>query len=381
MPALLRFFEIYFPPSVMRKVGTFVIFIIIGFILQDFLILFFITFIFSYLFLEVGETLAEKIRTWGKTWKRNTIHTVAEKYSKTNTIVTVLYIIFVILMVFIFANIIPKVSTEIGEFIKRAWDITKNTQSIVTRLENTMNLNLGLDKFVADILNTENIEKFWQKIISYIRDGGIILMKFLIALILSYIFILERSEIEKFLKRIQWGNFSFFYEEWAIIAEKFWKGFWLIFRAQGMIALVNTVLTTIWLTLIGILWAGWGFPYMITLALIVFVFWFVPVFGTFISSAPIIIIGYGLWGWPIVVAIIAMIAIVHAVEAYYLNPKIVSAYVHFPVFVTFIILILAEHFFGLIGLLIGIPVTIMLIDLTHDIDKYIDDVKKRLQNG
>jgi hypothetical protein len=51
----------------MRKVGTFVIFIIIGFILQDFLILFFITFIFSYLFLEVGETLAEKIRTWGKT--------------------------------------------------------------------------------------------------------------------------------------------------------------------------------------------------------------------------------------------------------------------------------------------------------------------------
>ncbi len=67
MPALLRFFEIYFPPSVMRKVGTFVIFIIIGFLLQDFLILFFITFIFSYLFLEVGETLAEKIRTWGKT--------------------------------------------------------------------------------------------------------------------------------------------------------------------------------------------------------------------------------------------------------------------------------------------------------------------------
>jgi predicted PurR-regulated permease PerM len=381
MPTILRFFKIYLPPSVLRKVGTFVIFILIGFILQDFLILFFITFIFAYLFLEVGEVLASKIHNWWKWWKKDKIHTIAEKYSKTNTLVTVLYIVFVILMVFVFANIIPKVWTEIGEFIKRAWDITKNTQSIVIRLETSMNLNLGLDKFVADILSTENIESFWKIIGEYIKNAGIILMKFFIALILSYIFILERAEIERFLKRIQWGNFSFFYEEWAIIAEKFWKGFGLIFRAQGMIALTNTVLTTIWLTIIGLVWVGGAFPYMITLALIVFVFGFVPVFGTFISSAPIIIIGYGLWGWPIVVAIIAMIAVVHAVEAYYLNPKIVSAYVHFPVFVTFVILILAEHFFWLIGLLIGIPVSIILIDLTHDIDRYIDDVRKRLQHG
>jgi len=270
---------------------------------------------------------------------------------------------------------------EIGEFIKRAWDITKNTQAIVMRLEASMNLNLWLDKIVTDIMNTQNIEALGQTVISSIRDGGIILTKFLIALILSYIFILERGDIEKFLKRIQWGNFSFFYEEWAIIAEKFGKGFGLIFRAQGMIAVVNTLLTTIGLTLIGLIGTGGAFPYMITLALIVFIFGFVPVFGTFISSTPIIIIGYGLWGWPIVVAIIAMIAIVHAVEAYYLNPKIVSSYVHFPVFITFIILLLAENFFWLIGLLIGIPVTIILIDLTHDIDRYIDDVKKRLQNG
>ncbi len=118
-----------------------------------------------------------------------------------------------------------------------------------------------------------------------------------------------------------------------------------------------------------------------TLALIVFIFGFVPVFGTFISSVPIIIIGYGLGDWPIVVAIVAMIAVVHAVEAYYLNPRIVSAYVHFPVFITFIILLLGEHFFGLIGLLIGIPVVSIIIDIARDINLYIDDVKRRLQNG
>jgi predicted PurR-regulated permease PerM len=85
----------------------------------------------------------------------------------------------------------------------------------------------------------------------------------------------------------------------------------------------------------------------------VFIFGFIPVFGTFLSGVPILIIGYGYGSNPhdsliIVGAILAMIAIVHAVEAYYLNPKIVSSYVHFPVFITFVILLVSEHFFGLV---------------------------------
>lgn len=110
----------------------------------------------------------------------------------------------------------------------------------------------------------------------------------------------------------------------------------------------------------------------------VFILGFIPVFGVFLGSIPIIIIGYGLGGWPIVIACTLMVLIVHATEAYYLNPKIVSAYVHFPVFITFIVLLLSEHAFGLIGLLIGVPVASILIDLTEDIDGYINDVKKRL---
>lgn len=95
---------------------------------------------------------------------------------------------------------------------------------------------------------------------------------------------------------------------------------------------------------------GEAFPYIFTLSLVVFIFGFIPVFGTFLSGIPILIIGYGYGATAhdsliIVGAIVAMIAIVHAVEAYYLNPKIVSSYVHFPVFITFVILLVSEHFF------------------------------------
>ena len=88
------------------------------------------------------------------------------------------------------------------------------------------------------------------------------------------------------------------------------------------------------------------------------------------------IIGYGFGGFPVVIAIIVMIALIHAVEAYFLNPKIVSSYTHFPIFVTFSMLIIAEHMMGMVGLLIGVPLLAILISVFRDLDAYITSVRK-----
>lgn len=153
---------------------------------------------------------------------------------------------------------------------------------------------------------------------------------------------------------MQDGNFRFLYRQYANIATRIRDGFGLIFKAQSIIALTNAIITAIGLLLIGLFMShgSGGFPYIFTLSLIVFIFGFIPVFGTILSTIPIIIIGYGYGGFPIVTAILIMMTIVHAIEAYILNPKIVSSYIDFPVFITFIILIVSEHFFGLVGLLI-----------------------------
>lgn len=78
----------------------------------------------------------------------------------------------------------------------------------------------------------------------------------------------------------------------------------------------------------------------------------------------------------VVLASLVMIAFIHAVEAYYLNPKIVSSYMEFPVFVTFAILLISEHFMGFVGLLIGVPLFYILIDVLRDADGYIEKIKK-----
>lgn len=152
----------------------------------------------------------------------------------------------------------------------------------------------------------------------------------------------------------------------------------MIFKAQSFIALANAFFTAIGLIIISLIHAtGHGFPLLFTLSLIVFICGFIPVFGTFLSGVPIIILGYGYGGTNVVLACILMITIIHIIEAYYLNPKIVSSYMHFPIFITLVILLISEHLFGLIGLLIGVPLFSIIISIIEDIDRYIDKQKKK----
>lgn len=332
-----------------KKMIAYSLLFLIGYVLTDFLVLFFVTFLFAYIFLELGTYLAKKIHEWGLHGKADRMHIIARKYATTNIVITCLYIVFISIVVFIFVNILPQIGGEINRFLREAPKIASQGQDFLLTIEKSTNLDLGLSSFIGDMVSSDNLESIGQKAISYITNAGIIFTKFLIALILSYLFIIDRKRIEKFLGQIKNGNFKFLYLEWSIIAKKMGTGFGLIFKAQSIIALVNAILTTIGLIVISIIHGGAPFPFIFTLSLIVFIAGFIPVFGTFLSGIPILILayGYGTGGdeVAIVLSCIFMIAVVHIVEAYYLNPKIVSSYVHFPVFITFVILLISEHAF------------------------------------
>jgi len=58
-----------------------------------------------------------------------------------------------------------------------------------------------------------------------------------------------------------------------------------------------------------------------------------------------------------------MIVALHALETYFLNPTLMSIKTKLPIFFTFIVLIMAEHFMGVWGLLFGIPLFLFFLDL------------------
>ena len=376
--SLKTLLPIIFWETFWKKLIAYTLLLLIGYAIKDFLILFFITFLFAYIFLELGTWLANKIHTWWETGKQDTPHKIARKYATANIVISVLYIIFVLILVFIFVNILPQIGRELDGFLKNSSRIATQWQDFFTRIEESTSLDLGLDRLVSDFVSSDNLESIGKNAVTYVTNAGIIFTKFLIALILSYLFIIDRKRIEKFLGQIRNGNFRFLYDEWAIIAKKVGNGFGLIFQAQSIIAFVNAILTTIWLIMISFFHGGGAFPFIFTLSLIVFICGFIPVFGTFLSWIPILILGYGYGEFSVVLACVTMIAVVHFVEAYYLNPKIVSSYIHFPIFVTFVILLVSEHLFGLIGLLIGIPFFSVILGLIEDFDGYVSEIKKKI---
>lgn len=367
-----RFFE---------KLIAFGTLFLVWYLLSDFLLLFFITFLFSYLFLEAGSWVVGVIHAWWLHNRRNRASEIALRYNNTNIVVTMLYLLFITIIILVFVNIIPQIIQEIGQFIAWAPRIAYKIQEFTLKIQQLLNIDLGLNEIVGDIVNTKNLEAIGQTTLGYLKNTGIILTKFFIGLILSYIFVIERKQILKFLSKMKYGNFAFFYTEYAIIAQKIGNGFGAILKAQSIIAMANAILTSIGLLVISFSHGGSVFPFIFTLSLIVLIFWFIPVFGTFISGVPILIIAYGYGWWVSFLLCIAMIAIVHAVEAYYLNPRIVSSYVHIPVFMTFLILLVSEHFFGLIGLLIGVPLFVITLSFMEDIDIHISRIKQKFNAG
>lgn len=128
------------------------------------------------------------------------------------------------------------------------------------------------------------------------------------------------------------------------------------FEAQGVIAVLNTLLTFFALSMLGITNA-------LFLGAIVFVCSFVPVLGVVFSSIPIAAMalvqpGGNLW---LALKAVAAIIVVHFIETSFLNPKIIGDMLHLHPVMVLGVLALGEHYFGVWGLLLGVPVTVYVI--------------------
>jgi predicted PurR-regulated permease PerM len=61
--------------------------------------------------------------------------------------------------------------------------------------------------------------------------------------------------------------------------------------------------------------------------------------------------GFGMMLWAI-----ALIAVIHAIEAYILNPRIYGAYLRINPVLVLAVLVIGNHLFGIWGMILGIPV-------------------------
>lgn len=128
-----------------------------------------------------------------------------------------------------------------------------------------------------------------------------------------------------------------------------------VVRGQLTICIINGVLT-----LVGLLLLKVKFAFL--LATMAAVFSLVPIFGSILSTIPIVIVGLSSGLSTALLAVLWIVGI-HALEANLLNPKIMgdAAKIH-PVLVV-LALVTGEHFYGLVGALLAVPIMSIFVTI------------------
>ncbi|HEY8889788.1 MAG TPA: AI-2E family transporter [Clostridium sp.] len=218
----------------------------------------------------------------------------------------------------------------------------------------------GNMKYLAPIFQQINIASYAktgiQSIMIFITDFGAWSLNFIMAFVLSLVFVLEKDSVLKFLSKFKRSKVSAAYNYLSCFGNNFLNSFGKVIRAQIMIAIANTILSIIGLTIM-------GFPALFALAFMIFILSLVPIVGVFFSLIPLCLIAFKIGGLIKVVFVVIMIFVIHAVESYVLNPKLMSDTTHLPIFFTFTTLIISENFMGTWGLILGIPMVIFVLDL------------------
>jgi predicted PurR-regulated permease PerM len=175
-------------------------------------------------------------------------------------------------------------------------------------------------------------------------------------LILSFLISVDFPRISRGVQRIKQSRAHWIYDEFAPFLVSFGRLIGRAFQAQGMIAVVNTLLTLISIQFLGIENAAF-------LCGMVFLCSFIPVLGVVLSSVPIAIMALVQEGGGLILALssIGAILLIHFIETSLLNPKILGDMLHLHPVLVLTILAISEHFFGVWGLLLGIPVIVYLI--------------------
>jgi predicted PurR-regulated permease PerM len=128
-----------------------------------------------------------------------------------------------------------------------------------------------------------------------------------------------------------------------------------VVRGQLTICVINGVLTLAGLLLLKVKFA-------LLLGCLAAVFSLVPIFGSILSTIPIVLVALST-GISTALFALAWIVVIHALEANLLNPKIMgdAAKIH-PVVVV-LALIVGEHFFGIVGALLAVPLLSIAVTL------------------
>lgn len=265
-------------------------------------------------------------------------------------IVLAVYALILLGFYFVITKYAPKIIVQFEELIK----------SVISYYQDPPKGANDIVEYISDFLSkydvTAQLKNGATLILQSLSTLGSFGISLLLALLLSFFFTIEKDRMFSFSRNFLSGPYAWFFKDINYFAKIFVNTFGVVLEAQFFIAIANTVLTLVGLSLMKM-------PQLDTLVVMVFILSMIPVAGVIISAIPMALIAYTDGGLRMVAYVLLLLLLIHALESYVLNPKLMSSKTNLPIFYTFVVLFVSEHIFGTWGLIVGIPIFIFLLEV------------------
>ena len=340
MEAFINFFKKPF----IRRIFILICIFAVSIWLRDMLSIFLMTFMLIY----IGNSLQKLI-------SRICFH-FFKRRPNPRVIIVIIYALAIFAMVLFFWIYIPLVIHQITYLISGLSTYFKNPPSANSNTSS----HFSITSIVSFVSSHVNISKYMESggatIASFLTNIGSASVNIFLSIILSLFFLLGKNSVHTFLRQFKDSKLHWLYGDIRYFVYKFSNTFGKVIQTQLIISAINALISMCALIIM-------HFPAVFGLTAMIFVLGMIPVAGVFVSLVPLSIIGYVTGGISKVIWVLVLIAVLHALEGYVLNPRLMSNATRLPVFITFLILLVSEHVVGLWGLIIGIPIVVFLLDI------------------
>lgn len=266
-------------------------------------------------------------------------------------ILIVYYIVFISLLLVGFGVFIPLLITRVTDIANQliAFDWVAFSDALSPRLSKAVTA-LDMSSYISN--GTMYLTASLKDLSTVLANAGLTLI---LAVLLSFLILQEKRKISLFGQYLAESQISDFYFYFVKFGKNFCFTFGKVMKVQIIIASVNCVLSVIAFKLIGL-------TDIVGMGLMIFFLGLIPVAGVIVSLIPLSVIAFNVGGIVKVIEVLILVAVLHAVEAYVLNPKLMANKTQLPVCFVFSILLVGEHYMGVWGLLIGLPIFIFMMD-------------------
>lgn len=327
-------FHKIFTEDFIKKLFAIFLLVVLFYSIKSMITLVLLTFVFSFLFYK------------GVNFTYKGIHRILP--IKRKAIIILIYVLMFLGIAYLFYNYVPALINQLHFIRKQVMHFNPNDYN--------------------DILDNRILAPLEQiDLNGYLNQSGAILVRWLIkiqqfsfdiffAFVLSLLFMIEQDELVRFVRKIENSKVAFIYNYYKYLGKKFLNSFGKIMEVQAILSIVNAVFASIAFAFI-------GFDNILGLGFMMFMLGLIPIAGLLIALIPLLIIAFNIGGVTKVIYVLVILGILHLLEGYILKPKLMSMSVNLPVFFVFVVLIFSEHFMGVWGLIIGIPLFVFLLDI------------------